>query len=293
MDLIAAVQEEDGYLNTYFTIEAHERKFKRLFQSHELYCAGHFIEAAVTYHAATGNEKVLSGMALDGKHFFYVNPLEVVPELSAKNPCKSHIKTTRPAWFSCACCPPNLARLLSSLDQYVYTVKDDVVYANLYLNCAADLFLGGQSVKLRQETQYPWNGDVKLTVDSEGTFALGVRVPSWASDFSLKVNGEPMSAPLEKGYLMVKRSWKAGDVVELALPMEASFYEAAPGVRCDTNRVAVMRGPLVYCAESVDNGVELQPLCVNPETSISYRFAEDTLGGIGVLETAGERVMDR
>ena len=396
VDLLAQAQEEDGYLNTYFTIEAPDRKYKRLYQSHELYCAGHFIEAAVGYFNVTGNKKILDiaykladnidrhfgseegkihgydgheeielallrlyelshdekykklahfflyergknpnffkeqqkddpstkvliegmdgfkpsyyqnhkpileqetaeghavrvmymctgmamlarldndeamlkackrlwknivtkrmyitggigstaigeaftadydlpndtmycetcasigliffadnmlkiehdsqyadvmeralynavidGMALDGKHFFYVNPLEVVPELSKKDPNKSHVKTTRPAWFGCSCCPPNLARLLSSLDEYMYKTTDDTIYANLYLSNEAQFKLKNKAVTLMQETNYPWNGKITFTVKNGAAFKLALRIPAWVENYTLKVS---------------------------------------------------------------------------------------------------------
>ena len=498
VDLLAQAQEEDGYLNTYFTIEAPDRKYKRLYQSHELYCAGHFIEAAVGYFNVTGNKKILDiaykladnidrhfgseegkihgydgheeielallrlyelshdekykklahfflyergknpnffkeqqkddpstkvliegmdgfkpsyyqnhkpileqetaeghavrvmymctgmamlarldndeamlkackrlwknivtkrmyitggigstaigeaftadydlpndtmycetcasigliffadnmlkiehdsqyadvmeralynavidGMALDGKHFFYVNPLEVVPELSKKDPNKSHVKTTRPAWFGCSCCPPNLARLLSSLDEYMYKTTDDTIYANLYLSNEAQFKLKNKAVTLMQETNYPWNGKITFIVKNGAAFKLALRIPAWAENCTLKVNNSEVKAPVVNGYAVLEYNWQSGDTVVLDLPMKAQFIGANPLIREDRSKVAVQRGPVVYCAESVDNGANLQLLQIDTQAPITEEFKTDLFGGVVSLSIKGSRI---
>lgn len=499
VNLIAAAQEKDGYLGTYFTIEAPERKFKRLYQSHELYCAGHFIEAAVAYYRAVGSQlvldiachladriaqsfgpeqgkiqgydgheeielallrlyevtqreeylalgrfflyargqdpqffwkqkkadldksvliegmegfppayyqvhapvlkqetaeghavrvvylctgmaklaylhhdekmliacrhlwknivekrmyitgaigstvtgeaftadydlpndtmygetcasigliffarnllqneirgeyadvmeralynTVLSGMALDGKHFFYVNPLEAVPEYSRKDPGKSHVKLTRPAWFGCSCCPPNLARLLSSLPDYVYTVQADAIYTNLYMNCRAELKVGDGRLTLNQQTNYPWDGEIHLKVEAASGQAVGIglRIPSWARGYRLEINDEPCGQAPEEGFILLRRKWRIGDEIVLSLEMKAQLWQSNPLVREDAGRLAVQRGPLVYCMEEADNGRNLQLIRLGKDTEFQYAFHPELFGGVGILTAEVER----
>ena len=499
IDLLAKAQQSDGYLNTYFTIEAPERRYKRLYQSHELYCAGHFIEAAVGYYSVTKNQKILDiaskladhiddifgsedgkihgydgheeielallrlfeltkndkyknlanfflyergknpnffkeqqktdpstkpviegmesfkpeyyqnhkpileqetaeghavrvmymctgmamlarlnndekmfeackrlwknivtkrmyitggigstvigeaftadydlpndtmycetcasigliffannmlkldvdsqyadimekalyntvidGMALDGKHFFYVNPLEVVPQLSHKDPGKSHVKTVRPAWFGCACCPPNLARLLSSLDEYMYTVKDDVIYSNLYVSNKSDFKINNQVISIEEITDYPWDGKITFKVNSEATFKLGLRIPSWANRYLFKLNGKEFTPKIEKGYAIIDRTWEKGDIVIFDIQIEANFVCANPLVREDYGKVAIQRGPIIYCAEGVDNGDNLHLITIDTNKKINEYKDSDSLGDIVKLELEAEKLI--
>ncbi|WP_322904371.1 glycoside hydrolase family 127 protein [Paenibacillus sp. SGZ-1009] len=501
IDLIALAQEQDGYLNTYFSIEEPERRFKKLAESHELYCAGHFIEAAVAYYESTYNEKALTiacrladcidanfgteagkihgydgheeielaltrlynltgeqryldlslyflyergtdrtffarqraedkgtkpviegmshrelkyyqahlpvleqntaeghavrlvylcaamadaaylandeamlaacrrlwnnivskrmyitggigstvdgeaftsdydlpndtmycetcasigliffafnmlkneakaqyadvleralyntaigGMALDGKHFFYVNPLEVRPENSLNDPGKSHVKVTRPAWFGCACCPPNLARLLTSLHKYVYTVhpQQRTIYTNLYVTGTAEFHIDGQSFQLQQTSELPWEGEatVQVITDQPLTFTLALRIPYWSGQPVLTVNGEKVVLKLQDGFALVERHWQNGDQITLTLPMDIRQYSAHPLVRSDVGKLAIGRGPLIYCAEEEDNGTYLHLIRIHPDRQATYRFEPELLGGVGTIELEAER----
>ncbi len=236
---------------------------------------------------------VIDGMALDGKHFFYVNPLEVVPELDKHDPGKSHVKTVRPAWFGCACCPPNLARLLSSLDEYAYTVKDDTVYVNLYLSSNSVFTLGNKSIALTQETNYPWEGQIAFTVNSADTFKLALRIPSWAKSHTIKLNGETITPSIINGYAVIERNWNVGDKIVIDLPMNVEFICANPLVREDYGKVAVQRGPIVYCVEGVDNGDNLHLLQVDTSADgvkITHDFDENILDGVVTLSVQGQRI---
>ncbi len=496
VDLIAAAQEPDGYLDTYFTIKAPERRYKRLRESHELYCAGHFMEAAVAYHAATGNEKVLqtaakladcidrsfgpedgkihgsdgheeveiglvrlyeatgeprylklaeyfieirgkdpeffakqvaaeggkepvivgmdalppsyyqadvppverttadghavrvvylctgmaaiaartgneemlaacrrlwrnivdkrmyitggigstyrgeaftldydlpndtmycetcasiglvffarqmllcdscgeyadvmeralyntvlAGMALDGKHFFYVNPLETDPLKSQMDPNKSHVKCVRPAWLGCACCPPNLARLLTSVEDYIYTVKEDTVLVNLFME--SSVTVGGRTVSLSAD--YPKDGRITIQI-SEGSEAdikrVGVRIPGWAESYTAYVNGNRCSRLPEDGYLYLEPGTGAAEIT-LELPMEIQRWRANPLVSEDLGKVAVARGPVVYCLEAADNGEHLHLLSQDPKAELEYTQSQ-ILGGIGIITGMGTRKM--
>lgn len=502
VDLIAAAQEKDGYLGTYFTIEEPDRKLKRLNESHELYCAGHFIEAAVAYNETTGNEVVietackladyivrhfgreegkiqgydgheeieiglaklyrvtgkkkyldlskyfleirgthpeffnnqnkedgkaplitgldkfpysyyqnhkplleqdtaeghavrlvymctamadvaaltkdkkllnackklwrnivdkrmyitggigstvigesftldydlpndtmycetcasvgliflakrllenefvgeygdvmeralyntaLAGMALDGKHFFYVNPLEVIPEKGKKDPTKSHVKSVRPEWLGCACCPPNLARLLTSLEKYIYIQKDNTILANLFMDCNGQFEMEGKTISIKQETNYPWENRIqfKISCEEKAEFTLGIRIPNWTDNYLIRVNGQIHNIEAKQGIAYICKVFK-NDVIEVLLDMKVESWDAHTAVRNNIGKVAISRGPIVYCMEGVDNGENLHLLSLAKDAEFVYQYREDLLGGVGVIKTKGyeQAVMD-
>jgi Uncharacterized protein conserved in bacteria len=218
---------------------------------------------------------VLPGVSLDGQAYFYENPLE------------DDGTHRRQPWFGCACCPPNVARLLAQLPGYFYGVSDDAVFVHLYAAGDARLTLeDGRTVELSVETAYPWNGDIRLTVQTPGDFALRLRVPAWAEGATLTVNDAPAeAAPAPGDYAEVRCDWNAGDSVRLHLPMPVRYVEAHPYVTEDRGRIAVLRGPLLYCAEAADHpGADVRHL-VLPEVASSLVSEErpDLLGGIVTL----------
>lgn len=195
----------------------------------------------------------ISGMSLDGRHFFYTNPLEMWEEATHKaGPCR-HIRSKRPGWFGCACCPPNLARMITSLGSYVYSSDNDTIYTHLFIGGEADIALPFGQVRVEQKSNYPWDGNISFRL-SGGDYTFAVRIPAWARSFELKVNGLSIAPELKKGYAYITRSWKDGDCVTLDLPMPVELMEANPLAREDNGKAAIMRGPVVYCLESADNG---------------------------------------
>ena len=237
---------------------------------------------------------VLSGMQLDGKRFFYVNPLEALPEASLKDHGKHHVKVERQKWFGCACCPPNIIRLLSSLEDYAYSVNGRDVYVHLYVGGGLEAEADGQPVRLDVKTDYPWDGAVKLTVGSGAAFALKLRVPGWCRRWAVRVNGEEARPAVRDGYLSLDRKWSEGDAVELDLDMPVALVRANPRVREDAGKVAVARGPLVYCLEEADNGRDLHLARLGdarPE-DFAVRWRPDKLGGIMELSSPGLRETD-
>jgi len=237
---------------------------------------------------------VLAGMSQDGKHYFYVNPLEVWPSACKHNPGKHHVKSVRQPWFGCACCPPNAARLLASLGQYAYGTGGDTIYTHLYVGGELTTEAGGTLVTLRQQSDYTWKGQVQLTVTpaSAAVFTLALRIPGWARDgFELRVNGEPLSASavVKDGYAYVTRQWQAGDRVDLALPMQPRWIESHPHVRANAGKVAIQRGPLVYCLEEADNGAPVASLAVLPGEPLTERYDAAFFGGAVLLEGAAYR----
>nr|WP_039454486.1 glycoside hydrolase family 127 protein [Pedobacter glucosidilyticus] len=196
---------------------------------------------------------VLSGISLDGKRFLYTNPLSYSDAL----PFKQRWSKDRIEYISLSnCCPPNTVRTLAEVSNYAYSVSDKGVWINLYgANELKTTLKDGSSLLVSQETAYPWNGDIKLTVkeSSKNPFSFFLRIPGWASKASILVNGKALETPAKPGtYAEINRNWKKGDVISLTIPMEAELIAANPLVEENRNQVAVKRGPVVYCAESVD-----------------------------------------
>src|SRR5215204_4205470 len=219
----------------------------------------------------------LPGLSLDGDSHFYQNPL---------SDSGAH---RRSQWFDVACCPPNVARLLASLPGYFYGVSDEGVWVHLYAEGTAEVSLDDdRTVVLRQRTQYPWDGEVEIEVDGEREFALMLRIPAWCEEgVAIEINGQPFDGSASPGsYAEIRRAWRPGDKVRLTLPMPVRCVECHPYVAEDAGRVAIMRGPLLYAVEQVDNpGLDLRDIVLSAEASFSVRFRSDLLGGVAVLET--------
>ena len=205
---------------------------------------------------------VLGGMALDGKHFFYVNPLEVHPKSLKFNHIYDHVKPVRQRWFGCACCPPNIARVLTSLGHYIYTPHDDVLYINLYVGNSVEIPVGNEALRLRISGNYPWQEQVKIVIDSSSpvNHTLALRLPDWCDKPQVTLNGAPVTQDVRKGYLHISQLWQEGDTLQLTLPMPVRRIYGNPLVRHQAGQVAVQRGPLVYCLEQADNGEQLHNL---------------------------------
>lgn len=235
---------------------------------------------------------VISGMSLDGTSFFYVNPLEAIPESSEKDHYKSHVKIERQKWFGCACCPPNLARLLASLGGYAYEQDEETVFINLFIGGELDLEFGGKKTRLRVETGYPWKGDVAIKVEGEipVDFTLALRLPDWCEAYDLTVNGETAEPLMKKGYACFSGAWTNGDTLRLSMEMPARLIAANPNVREDIGKVAVMRGPIVYCLEETDNGKLLQQLYLAENPAFTEEFESELLNGVVTLATGGKRL---
>lgn len=218
---------------------------------------------------------VLPGVSLLGDTYFYENPLE------------AGIKRARWAWHSCPCCPPMFLKIMGALPGYIYAQDAGAVYVNLFVGSRANLTVNDTKVALRQTTRYPWDGEVKLTVEPERetNFAINLRLPAWCIDPELQLNGRPM-ATIEKvrGYARLNRKWKRGDVIELSLPMPVQRLKAHPKVEADIGRVALQRGPLVYCLEAVDNSGHVRNLVIPPKEQLSAQHRADLFGGVTVIQ---------
>ncbi|CQR55216.1 protein of unknown function DUF1680 [Paenibacillus riograndensis SBR5] len=237
---------------------------------------------------------VLGSMAQDGRHYFYVNPLEVWPQACTCNPDKHHVKSERQGWFGCACCPPNVARLLTSMNQYIYTVHGDTLYTNLYIGSELNMTLGGTAVAVSQQSNYPWEGTVTLKVDpaEAAEFGIALRIPSWSSSAEIRVGGEKLSLDenVEQGYCVIRRVWNAGDTIELKLSMEAHRVYAHPELRADAGKTAIQRGPLVYCLEAADNSTPLSSIALHESAPFTEHFEASLLGGAVVVKGQGSRI---
>lgn len=238
---------------------------------------------------------LLSGVSLDGGSFFYPNPLESMGQHQ------------RQAWFGCACCPSNICRFIPSLPGYVYAVRDDSLYVNLFMANEAEVEVGNKNVVLAQDTRYPWNGNVSVVVKKNraGTFALKIRIPGWVrgqvvpSDlyryadgkrlgYTVALNGRPVEGELQGGYFTIERKWKAGDRVDVHFDMEPRVVKANTKVVADRGRVAVERGPLVYCAEWPDNSFNIRNILLNRQPELEAVERPDLLYGLTEMQTEAQ-----
>lgn len=237
---------------------------------------------------------VLAGMALDGRHFFYVNPLEVDPKAIAANHIYDHVKPERQPWFGCACCPPNLARLVGSLGNYIYTVKKSVVLVNLFIAAKSTLHTREGTLVITQSGNFPWQSNIEFKIDEapEHPITIALRVPQWCERPTLTINGEELNieAHLEQGYVQLTRHWQSGDSLHFTLPMPLRFVRADPRLRQDIGQIAVQRGPLIYCLEEVDNGANLGQLYLSTQSNFAEIAGRDVLAGTTLLTTSGARL---
>ena len=219
----------------------------------------------------------LDGLSLSGDHFFYDNVLA------------SNGQHQRREWFGTACCPANIARLVTSVGNYIYGKSDDGIWVNLFVGSNTNLKVNNTDVAVRMETNYPWDGNVKLNIDpaKKSKFKLFIRVPGWFGDqtvpgnlyrfigrndgmaLTFKLNGKPVTYTWENGYAVIENDWKKADVIEFGFVMEPKKIEAASDIKYDASRIAIQRGPLVYCVEGADNKEGVWNLVLSPNTKFS------------------------
>jgi DUF1680 family protein len=242
---------------------------------------------------------LLSGVSLSGDLFFYPNPLE-----SDGKYLFNQGEATRKPWFDCACCPVNVARFIPSIPGYIYASQDDSLYVNLFVKGKGKIDLGENVVTVFQETRYPWDGKVKITINPEKSteFSVRIRIPGWARNepipshlYSylnkstespiLKINSETIQFDIDKGYACIRRPWEKGEVVELDLPMLVQKIVSHEKVKDNAGKVALQRGPLVYCLEAVDNRGHVLDRSIPDNMEFSPEFCPDLLGGITVLKS--------
>ena len=241
---------------------------------------------------------LISGVGLDGKSFFYTNAMEIKHGLQHKDQ-----EGARSGWFECSCCPTNLARFIPSIPGYIYAQKDDNVYVNLFINGTGDLTVNKTALQITQQNNYPWDGGLVFTMNpaKATAFNLLVRIPGWTQNQAIpsdlykfqtnvdaqpviKVNGKEMEFTMKDGYAVLNKKWAKGDKVEVELPMNVRRVEANENLKEDKGKVALQRGPIMYCAEWVDNAGQVSNLILPAKTSLVPEYKADLLNGITVLK---------
>jgi len=236
---------------------------------------------------------VLSGIALDGKSFFYVNPLEVWPDNCLPKTSMEHVKPVRQKWFGVACCPPNIARTLASLGEYIYSLAEDTLWLNLFIGGRTRVKIGDRYVTIDVNTRFPFDGKINIQLADNDCmeFNLAVRIPGYVDNFSINVDGVDIGKDgLSKGYQYIRI--KGQKEIEIDFDLTPKFVHANPLVRADSGKVAVTKGPLVYCLEEVDNGSNLAAYFVNTKQAISEEYNENLLGGTTVLKFKGMKISE-
>lgn len=218
----------------------------------------------------------LAGISLGGDRFFYVNPLE------------SKGDHHRQEWYGCACCPSQLSRFLPSIGNYIYASSDDALWVNLYIGNTGQIRIGETDILLTQETDYPWDGSVKLTISTSQPLEkeIRLRIPNWCKTYDLSINGKRINVSEEKGYAVIK-DWKSQDVIALDMDMPVEIVAADPHAKENFGKRAIQRGPLVYCMEEIDNPVYFDQIQLSPSTTFQTAFASDILNGIKTIKTNG------
>ncbi len=242
---------------------------------------------------------LISGLGLDGKSFFYTNAMQIKNSFQHKD-----MESTRSGWFECSCCPTNLARLIPSIPGYMYAQKDNNLYVNLFINGVADLTVNNKPVQITQQNNYPWDGGLIFNIDPKSTLAFNVmiRIPGWAQNTAIpsslykfqhnsaakpiiKVNGQPVEYTIENGYAVISKTWKKKDVIEVTLPMEIRKVLASSNLREDIGKIALQRGPLMYCAEWPDNNGKTSNIIIPDNASFTTEFKPELLNGVTVLKS--------
>ena len=234
---------------------------------------------------------VLGGVSLSGDRFYYANPLAVHPVASEGVP--DFMSATRVDWFTCACCPPNLARFIPQIPTYFYSTGSRELRVHQYASNRAELTVGTCDVAVEQVTEYPWNGRITMTINPSAVqkWRLAVRIPSWCRRARIKVNDKALALGdrVRKGYALIDRRWERGDRLELSLEMPIQRIEAHPGVRGTGGRIALQRGPLVYCVEGADNGADLSDITLPSDSPLSVSDLRGALRGMKGIVAAGRR----
>ncbi len=246
---------------------------------------------------------VLAGVSLEGNTFFYPNVLA----FDGQTPFNQGA-LTRKEWFDCSCCPSNLSRIIPSVPGYVYAVRDDTVFTNLYIGNQTQMSFQDQKIQFKQKTEYPWSGNISITVQTEqpAVFTMALRIPGWAqnrqlpsdlyryvddydSPILLTMNGEPIPLNIINGYARIEREWTPGDEIKLDLPMPVRKVIAHEKVRADRRKMALQRGPIVYCAEAVDHSGRVRNLYVDNDAEFHATFHPELLEGVCVVHGKARR----
>lgn len=238
---------------------------------------------------------ILAGISLSGDHYFYVNPLEVWPKSCMGNTAKAHVKPVRQKWFDCACCPTNVARTLTALGNYVASVSEEAFYLNLFVSHQNDLVIRETEVEIKLESSLLTDGSSTLYIVPKKPveFEINIRIPHYVKRFSIYVDGvEIDSLRIERGYVKLCRQWQANSKVDIRFDIRAEFVAAHPAVRADTGKIAIVRGPFVYCLEEADNGDNLSSIFVSQSAELREYFDPNLFGGVTIVKCKGEKISD-
>jgi DUF1680 family protein len=243
---------------------------------------------------------LISGVGLDGKSFFYTNAMQV-----RNNSAHKDMEAERSGWFECSCCPTNVTRLLPSVPGYMYAQKDNDIYINLFIQSTTKLKVNSKDVSIEQQNIYPWKGDLRFVITqgkSPASFRLKLRIPGWARNeaipsnlYSFKnkltegikitLNGKEVQYAVENGYAIIEHNWSKNDVVEMKLPMEVRRVVAIDKLKDDIGKVALQKGPVIYCAEWIDNNGRASNLVLPSNATFTTEFKPSLLGGVNVLKS--------
>lgn len=249
---------------------------------------------------------LISGVGLDGKSFFYTNAMQVTSGYG-----HSDLERERSGWFVCSCCPTNMVRFLPSLPGYIYAQKENDIYANLFINGSAKIMMNKKPVEITQQNNYPWEGNLSFVINpsSPSDFTLHIRIPGWARNeaipsdlysfqdqlrdtaIQIKINGRPIEYSIERGYAILNRKWKKNDRIEVSLPMDVRKVVANSMVKNDSGRIALQRGPIMYCAEWKDNYGSAANIVLPASSSFKTAFQKDVLNGIMTIQTPAQFVL--
>ena len=215
---------------------------------------------------------VLAGISAEGDRFFYVNPLE------------SKGNHHRQAWYGCACCPSQVSRFIPSIGNYIYGLSKDAIWVNLFIGNEAVLPTSQGDIPVSIQTNMPWGGEVKVTIKKDYNGEIRLRVPEWTTGYQLQVNGEEVKTSIEKGYTVLNRIWKEGDEISLKMAIDTKMVAANPRVKADEGKRAIMRGPLVFCAEEIDNKQSYDKMALNNNTQFTETYNANLLNGIEQIQ---------
>ncbi|GGI23601.1 glycoside hydrolase family 127 protein [Pedobacter mendelii] len=237
---------------------------------------------------------LLSGVGLDGKSFFYTNAMQIIDGVSHKD-----AEATRSGWFECSCCPTNISRFLPSLPGYIYAQMNDQIYINLFVASITELEINKEKIKITQNNNYPWDGNLNIAVDPERTlkFSLNLRLPGWVRNeaipsdlykyeesgktgFKVMVNGINVNYHVKKGYVVINRQWKKGDAVKFVLPMQLKKIIAKKNLVENQGKISLQRGPIIFCGESVDNVAAISSIRIPSTAQFTGDFHSEILNGV-------------
>ncbi len=248
---------------------------------------------------------LISGIGLDGKSFFYTNAMQIKNSFT-----HGDMEAQRSGWFDCSCCPTNLVRLIPSVPGYIYAQKDENIFINLFISCAAELNIHNNPVQILQQNNYPWDGHLVFTINPQRSeaFNIMIRIPGWAQNkaipstlyqfenpsnqqVNIKVNGQVIDYKIQNGYALINKTWKKNDVVEVDLPMEIRRVVANENLKDDIGKVALQRGPIIYCAEGIDNNTSTDNFIIPNNAIFTSEYKADMLNGITILKSDVPKVL--